>query len=80
MGQLDEEREKLESNGGNDSIEKLEAFLTRLRISERLIREHGTVTEEPEKVEAGEVGGFFEPEAGGFEVEAGGFEHEGGRI
>lgn len=78
LGQLlDEEREKLEQMVEMIALRNWKHFLTRLRISERLIREHGTVTEEPEKVEAGEAGGF-EPEAGGFEHEGGGFEPETG--
>lgn len=76
---LDEEREKLEQMVEMIALRNWKHFLTRLRISERLIREHGRVREvreepeEPEEAEIGKTGGF-EPEAGGFEPEAGGFD------
>ncbi|RLV88048.1 DNA repair protein RAD4 [Meyerozyma sp. JA9] len=87
---LDEEREKSEQMVEMIALRNWKHFLTRLRISERLIREHGRVREvreepeEPEEAEIGKTGGFepeaggFGPEAGGFEPEAGGFEPEAG--
>lgn len=89
---LDQEREKLEHMVEVIALRNWKYFLTRLRISERLIREHGTVRESKEVERTGgggfEVGGGFAADEYGSESESegmgifepGGFEHEASRF
>lgn len=71
---VDEERERQEQMVELNALRNWKYFLTRLRISERLVREHGKVSQKEADSQEESVEEENEVTAGGFEVEREQFE------